>query len=299
MSTVILLVITGLGLGALYFLIASGLSLIFGLMDVLNFAHGAFLALGAYGTWWAAGHLPGAGPDGFGFLLAVAFGVGAGTLAATLVELCVIRPLYGRHREQILATVGLSLAVPALIQAVWGADPLTFPEPGLVSGTVAVLGVNIPRDRFLLILAAAAVFAALRLFNSRTRYGLVVRAGVQDRAMVTALGIDVRRSFTLVFAIGGAAAALAGALGGLYFGVVTPTQGMSLLVFAFIVVVIGGTASLTGCAIAAVAVGLIQQFANYYTVAGLGDIAVVIVLALVLLTRQGGLTAKKSAERVA
>ncbi|WP_019609568.1 branched-chain amino acid ABC transporter permease [Nocardiopsis sp. CNS-639] len=261
MSTVVLLVITGLGLGALYFLIASGLSLIFGLMDVLNFAHGAFLALGAYGTWWAAEHLPGAGPDGFGFLLAVAFGVGAGTLAATLVELCVIRPLYGRHREQILATVGLSLAVPALIQAVWGADPLTFPKPELVSGTAAVLGVNIPRDRFLLILAAAAVFAALWLFNSRTRYGLVVRAGVQDRAMVTALGIDVRRSFTLVFAIGGAAAALAGALGGLYFGVVTPTQGMSLLVFAFI--------------------------------------AVVIVLALVLLTRQGGLTAKKSAERVA
>ncbi|ASU56073.1 branched-chain amino acid ABC transporter permease [Nocardiopsis dassonvillei] len=299
MSTVVLLVITGLGLGALYFLIASGLSLIFGLMDVLNFAHGAFLALGAYGTWWAAEHLPGAGPDGFGFLLAVAFGVGAGTLAATLVELCVIRPLYGRHREQILATVGLSLAVPALIQAVWGADPLTFPKPELVSGTAAVLGVNIPRDRFLLILAAAAVFAALWLFNLRTRYGLVVRAGVQDRAMVTALGIDVRRSFTLVFAIGGAAAALAGALGGLYFGVVTPTQGMSLLVFAFIVVVIGGTASLTGCAIAAVAVGLIQQFANYYTVAGLGDIAVVIVLALVLLTRQGGLTAKKSAERVA
>ncbi|WP_017570137.1 branched-chain amino acid ABC transporter permease [Nocardiopsis halotolerans] len=299
MSTVILLVVTGFGLGALYFLIASGLSLIFGLMDVLNFAHGAFLAIGAYGTWWAANFLPGAGPDGLGFLLAVTFGVAAGTLAATLVELCVIRPLYGRHREQILATVGLSLAVPALIQAVWGADPLTFPKPELVSGTVSLLDVHIPRDRFLLILAAVAVFTVLWLFNSRTRYGLIVRAGVQDRAMVTALGIDVRRSFTLVFAIGGAAAALAGSLGGLYFGVVTPTQGLSLLVFAFIVVVIGGTTSLTGCAIASVAVGLIQQFANYYTVAGLGDIAVVIVLALVLLTRQGGLTSKKSAERVA
>lgn len=117
--------------------------------------------------------------------------------------------------------------------------------------------------------------------------------------MVTALGIDVRKSFTLVFAIGGAAAALAGALGGLYFGVVTPTQGMSLLIFAFIVVVIGGTTSLTGCAIASVTVGLIQQFANYYTAAGLGDIAVVAVLAVVLLTRQGGLTSRKSAERVA
>ncbi|MGQ4270560.1 branched-chain amino acid ABC transporter permease [Nocardiopsis changdeensis] len=299
MSTVVLLIVTGLGLGALYFLIASGLSLIFGLMDVLNFAHGAFLALGAYGTWWAANFLPGADPDGPGFLLALVFGVAAGTLAATLVELCVIRPLYGRHREQILATVGLSLATPALLQAVWGADPLTFPKPDLVRGTVEVLGASIPRDRLLLILAAAALFTALWLFNSRTRYGLIVRAGVQDRAMVTALGIDVRRSFTLVFAIGGAAAALAGALGGLYYGVVTPTQGMSLLIFAFIVVVIGGTTSLTGCAIASVTVALVQQFANYYTVAGLGDIAVVIVLALVLLTRQGGLAAKKSAERVA
>ncbi|HJE61751.1 MAG TPA: branched-chain amino acid ABC transporter permease [Nocardiopsis listeri] len=299
MSTVVLLIVTGLGLGALYFLIASGLSLIFGLMDVLNFAHGAFLAIGAYGTWWAAQYLPGAGPDGVGFLLAMVFGVAAGTLAAVMVELCVIRPLYGRHREQILATVGLSLAVPALIQAIWGADPRTFPKPELVSGTLSLLGVNVPKDRYLLILAAIVVFVALWLFNSRTRYGLIVRAGVQDRAMVTALGIDVRKSFTLVFAIGGAAAALAGSLGGLYFGVVTPTQGMSLLIFAFIVVVIGGTTSLTGCAIASVTVGLIQQFANYYTVAGLGDIAVVAVLAAVLLTRQGGLTAKKSAERVA
>ncbi|MDE3723376.1 branched-chain amino acid ABC transporter permease [Nocardiopsis sp. N85] len=299
MSTVVLLIVTGLGLGALYFLIASGLSLIFGLMDVLNFAHGAFLAIGAYGTWWAAGFLPGAGPDGPGFLLALTFGVAAGTLAATLVELCVIRPLYGRHREQILATVGLSLAVPALLQAIWGADPLTFPKPRAVRGTVDLLGAHIPKDRVLLILVAVALFTALWLFNSRTRYGLIVRAGVQDRAMVTALGIDVRRSFTLVFAIGGAAAALAGALGGLYYGVVTPTQGMSLLIFAFIVVVIGGTTSLTGCAIASVTVALVQQFANYYTVAGLGDIAVVIVLAVVLLTRQGGLAAKKSAERVA
>ncbi|GAA3723141.1 branched-chain amino acid transport system permease protein [Spinactinospora alkalitolerans] len=289
MSTFVLLVVTGLGLGALYFLIASGLSLIFGLMDVLNFAHGAFLSIGAYGTWWAAAHLPGAGGDGPGFLLAVAFGVAAGTLAATAVELGVIRPLYGRHREQILVTVGLSLATPALLQAVWGADPLPFPRPELVSGTLPVLGAAIPRDRFLLIVAAAAVLLALKAFGSRTRYGLIVRAGVQDRSMVTALGIDVRTAFTLVFAIGGAAAALAGALGGLYFGVVTPTQGVSLLIFAFIVVVIGGTTSVTGCAVASVAVGLVQQFANYYTVSGLGDIAVVAVLAAVLLTRGGGL----------
>lgn len=298
MSTVVLLLATGLGLGALYFLVASGLSLIFGLMDVLNFAHGAFLTVGGYAAWWASVHLPWAASGGWGFLAAVAFGTAAGTVAALLVELLVIRPLYGHHREQILVTVGLSLAVPALVQGIWGADPLTFPRPDIAQGTVGVLGAAVPRDRLLLVAVAAAVLAGLLLFVRRTRYGLIVRAGVEDRAMVTALGIDVRTAFTLVFAIGGAAASLAGALGGLYFGVVTPTQGVSLLIFAFIVVVIGGTASITGCAAASVTVAMIQQFANYYTVAGLGDIAVVAVLAAVLLARQGGLT-KKTAERVA
>ncbi|KIH97902.1 ABC transporter permease [Streptomonospora alba] len=298
MSTVVLLLATGLGLGALYFLVASGLSLIFGLMDVLNFAHGAFLTVGGYAAWWASVHLSWAAGGGWGFLAAVAFGTAAGTVAALLVELLVIRPLYGHHREQILVTVGLSLAVPALVQGIWGADPLTFPRPDIAQGTVGVLGAAVPRDWLLLVAVAAAVLAGLLLFVRRTRYGLIVRAGVEDRAMVTALGIDVRTAFTLVFAIGGAAASLAGALGGLYFGVVTPTQGVSLLIFAFIVVVIGGTASITGCAAASVTVAMIQQFANYYTVAGLGDIAVVAVLAAVLLTRQGGLT-KKTAERVA
>ena len=177
MSTVVLLVDRA-RLGALYFLIASGLSLIFGLMDVLNFAHGAFLTIGAYATWWASVYLPGAGGDGVGFLVAVAFGVAAGTLAATLVELGVIRPLYGRHREQILVTVGLSLAVPALVQAIWGADPLPFPRPELVSGTVTLLGAAIPptgsADA-----VAALVLAGLLLFGTRTRYGLIVRAGVR------------------------------------------------------------------------------------------------------------------------
>jgi branched-chain amino acid transport system permease protein len=107
--------------------------------------------------------------------------------------------------------------------------------------------------------------------------------------MVTALGIDVRKAFTIVFAIGGAAAALAGALAGMYFGSVTPALGGSLLIFAFIVVVIGGTGSVLGCALAAVLVGLVQQFANYYAAAGVGEASVVLLLAVVLLVRPGGL----------
>lgn len=293
MATLVLLTFTGLGLGALYFLVASGLSLIFGLMDVLNFAHGALLSVGAYGTWWAAsGHLPGAGSGGSGFLLAVAFGTAVGTLAAVLLELVVIRPLYTRPREQILATVGVGLALPALLSAVWGADARPFDGPEALAGTFGVLGARVPVDRLVLIAAAVVVLVVLKLFLAHTRYGLVVRAGVEDRAMVTALGIDVRKAFTLVFALGGAAAALAGALGGLYFGAVDPGQGTSLLIFAFVVVVMGGMGSLTGAALASVAVGLVHQFANYYTTAGLGDLSVVVLLAVLLLTRPRGLTGR-------
>ncbi|MFI0720862.1 branched-chain amino acid ABC transporter permease [Streptomyces sp. NPDC021224] len=293
MSTVVLLAVTGLGLGALYFLVASGLSLIFGLMDVLNFAHGALLSIGAYGSWWAAsGHVPGAGPGGAGFVLAVAFGTAVGTLAAVVLELLLIRPLYERPREQVLATVGVGLAVPALLSAVWGSDARPFPGPQALSGTFGLLGARIPVNRLVLVGAALLVLAGLRLFLGRTRHGLVVRAGVEDRAMVTALGVDVRRAFTLVFAIGGAAAALGGALGGLYYGSVDPGQGTSLLIFAFVVVVMGGMGSVSGAALAAAGVGLVQQFANYYTASGLGDLAVVVLLAALLLLRPGGLTGR-------
>jgi branched-chain amino acid transport system permease protein len=291
-STVVLLTITGLGLAALYFLVASGLSLIFGLMGVLNFAHGAFLTIGAYGTWWAAGNLPGAGATGWGFVYAVAFGVAVGTLVAAVVELALIRPLYERHIEQVLVTVGLSLALVALVRAIWGADPRPFPRPEIARGTTSLLGANVPNDRFLLIATAIVVLVAVLAFLRFTRFGLVIRAGVENRTMVTALGIDVRRAFTLVFAIGGAFAALAGALGGIYLGSISPGQGTSLLIFAFIVVVIGGMSSITGTAVAAVLVGLVQQFANYYAASGVGDLSVVLLLAVVLLTRPGGLTAR-------
>jgi branched-chain amino acid transport system permease protein len=292
MTTVVLLTVTGLGLAALYFLVASGLSLIFGLMGVLNFAHGAFLTIGAYGTWWAAGNLPGAGATGWGFVLAVLFGVAVGTLVAVLIELALIRPLYERHIEQVLVTVGLSLALVALVRAIWGADPRPFPRPEFARGTTSVFGANVPNDRFLLIGSAVVVLLAVLAFLRYTRYGLIIRAGVENRSMVTALGIDVRKAFTLVFAIGGAFAALAGALGGVYLGSISPHQGTSLLIFAFIVVVIGGMSSITGTAMSAVLVGLVQQFANYYLASGVGDLSVVLLLAVVLLARPGGLTAR-------
>lgn len=283
MTTVILLAVTGLGLAALYFLVASGLSLVFGLADVLNFAHGLFLSAGAYVTWWTSAYVP--------LWLALLLGVLAGVIAGVLVELILIRPLYSRTIEQVLVTVGLSLAGVALLQAVFGADARPFPRPSWASGVVSILGARIPVDRFVLIVAAVLVFLGLMAFLRYTRYGLIVRAGVENREMVSALGIDVRKAFTLVFAIGGGAAALAGALAGIYFSTVSPTTGSSLLIFAFIVVVIGGMGSVPGSALAAVLVGLLQQFVNYYGTSGAGDVCVVALLAAVLLWRPKGLAA--------
>ncbi|GHG45360.1 branched-chain amino acid ABC transporter permease [Sinomonas cellulolyticus] len=285
MSTVILLTVTGLGLGALYFLVASGLSLIYGLMGVLNFAHGSFLTLGAFLGWEVARRL---GADSWWvFLLSLLVGAGAGAAVAAVTELALIRPLYLRHIEQVLVTVGLGLATVALFDGIWGTDAVYIGGPAWFKDTTDVLGAKVPNDRFVAIICAAAVLAGLVLFLKRTRYGLIIRAGVENRAMVTALGIDVRKAFTLVFAIGGAAAGLGGVLASHYFGYVSPLLGGSLLIFAFIVTVIGGLGSLTGAAIASVGVAVLQQFANFYF--GIGDFIVVLALAVVLLVRPRGL----------
>jgi branched-chain amino acid transport system permease protein len=289
MSTFVLLTITGLGLGALYFLIASGLSLIYGLMGVLNFAHGAFITVGAYAMWFTESKL-GGWPIWPRFLFASVVGLVVGGVFAALVEIVLIRPLYRRHIEQVLVTVGLGLSTVALVVAIWGNDARPVPAPSWFGDTTTFLGAHIPNDRFLLIGAALVVLLALTAFLRKTRYGLIIRAGVENRAMVTALGIDVRKAFTLVFAIGGIAAALAGVLGNVYFTTVDPNQGTSLLIFAFIVVVIGGLGSLRGTAVAAVVVGLVQQYANYYASSGLGDLSVVLLLGLVLLVRPRGLS---------
>lgn len=291
MSTVILLLITGLGLGALYFLVASGLSLIYGLMGVLNFAHGSFLTLAAFLGWETARSL---GADSWVSLFA-ALGVGAvtGAVFAAGTEFLLIRRLYERHIEQVLVTVGLALATVALFDGIWGTDPQFIRGPAWLAETTEILGARVPNNRFLLIAVAVLVLAAIVLFLRYTRFGLVIRAGVENRSMVTALGIDVRRAFTVVFAIGGAAAGIGGVLASHYFGYVSPQLGGSLLIFAFIVTVIGGLGSLPGAALASVLVAVLQQFANFY-LAGTGDLMVVLLLAVVLLLRPSGLFGRRA-----
>ncbi|BDZ53574.1 branched-chain amino acid ABC transporter permease [Agromyces marinus] len=289
MDTLILLLVTGLGLGALYFLVASGLSLIYGLMGVLNFAHGAFLTIAAFLGWEVGRRIS----DGTwtGLVISAVVGILVGATVAVLTEVLIIRRLYERHIEQALVTVGISLAAVALFEGIWGTDPIYTDRPAWLTQTTEILGARIPNDRFLLIACAALVLGGIVLFLRRTRYGLIIRAGVENRNMVTALGIDVRRSFTLVFAIGGAAAGLGGVLASVYYGYVSAHLGSILLIFAFIVTVIGGLGSLTGAAIASVLVAVLQQFANFF-LGGTGDLVVVVLLAAVLLIRPRGLMGK-------
>jgi branched-chain amino acid transport system permease protein len=222
------------------------------------------------------------------FLLSALAGLVMGGIFAALVELVLIRPLYTRHIEQVLVTVGLQLAFVAIVRATWGPDAKAFTVPAWLHETTDIAGAHIPNDRWVEIATAAAVLTLLQLVLRRTRYGLIIRAGVENRAMVQALGIDVRKAFTLVFAVGGVAAAIAGVLSGVYFNVVAPEQGTSLLIFAFIVVVIGGLGSIGGSAVAAVVVGLTQQYTNYYASAGVGDMVVVLLLGIVLMIRPRG-----------
>ena len=290
MDTFILIGITGIGLGALYFLIAAGLSLIYGLMGVLNFAHGSFLTVGAFVGFWVASKM------GFEttmpeFILAmIVGGLGAG-LFALLIEQLLITRLYERHIDQALVTVGVALVVGAVLGGWFGNDLRMFPTPAWFLTAIDIGGAKIPADRIVYIATAVLLLTANWALLKFTRIGLIIRAGVENRNMVNALGINVRRAFSTVFFLGGFAAGVGGVLVSVYSNGVSPLIAGTYLIYGFIVVVIGGMGSVPGSFLAAMLIGVIRQFANYYTT-GLGDFVVVILLAVVLLIRPQGLLGK-------
>ena len=257
-------------------------------MGVLNFAHGAFMLAGAYAGWLTMRGLPASLSVGARLVaVVVAAAVVVGALIGLVVEVVLIRPLYRHHIQQVLVTVGLSLAGVAAVQGIWGSDPARWRSlRGLAAATTRSPAPALPNDRFLFIVAAGLLFAGLMALLHFTRLGLVIRAGVENRTMVEALGINVQRTFTVVF-VDRRRRRRPGrsARRRLRQQRLARARAASLLIFAFIVVVIGGMGSLTGTAVAAVAVGLVQQLANYYAASGVGDLSVVLLLALVLLLR--------------
>ena len=290
METFILIGITGIGLGALYFLVASGLSLIYGLMGVLNFAHGGFLTVGAFVGFWVASKT-GFETSMSEFILAMLVGGLAAGLFALLIEQLLITRLYDRHIDQALVTVGVSLAVGAVLGGWFGNDLRMFPAPMWFLSAIDVGGAKIPADRVVYIATAVLLLVGNWALLKFTRIGLIIRAGVENRNMVNALGINVRRAFSTVFFLGGFAAGVGGVLVSVYSNGVSPLIAGTYLIYGFIVVVIGGMGSVPGSFIAAMMIGVIRQFANYYAT-GLGDFVVVILLAAVLLIRPQGLLGK-------
>lgn len=228
------------------------------------------------------------------FILAMLIGgLGAG-LFALLVEQLLITKMYNRVIDQALVTVGVALVVGALLGGWFGNDLIQFPVPAWFLTGVNFYGAIIPADRFLYIATAIILLIANWALLKYTRIGLIIRAGVENRTMVAALGINVRRAFSTVFFLGGFAAGVGGVLVAVYSNGVSPLIAGQYLIYGFIVVVIGGMGSVPGSFLAAMLIGVIRQFANYY-VTGLGDFVVVILLAGVLLIRPQGLLGKVAA----
>jgi branched-chain amino acid transport system permease protein len=267
--TWITLTAAGLAMGMIVFIIASGLTLIFGLMDVLNFGHGVFIALGAFVAVSVMGAMPdwtnadslayNLGAIGIAMLAAMAV---AGTIG-TLFERVLVRVVYGQHLKQILITMGGMVVGEELIKVFWGPQQIPLPLPGALRGSVLLGDAAIEKYRLIAVVVGLAVFATLVLVLNRTKLGLLIRAGVQDREMVESLGYRIRRLFIGVFIAGSALAGLGGVMWGLYQQNVIPQMGAQVNVLIFIVIIIGGLGSTAGCFLGALLVGLLANYTGF------------------------------------
>jgi branched-chain amino acid transport system permease protein len=266
-STWLTLTVAGIAMGLIIFVIASGLTLVFGLMDVLNFGHGVFIALGAFVATTVMGAALGANLSGFAavFLAMLAAMVLAGAVGWAF-ERVIVRPVYGMHLKQILITMGGMIVGEEIIKVIWGPLPVPLPLPDELRGAW-LLGPGgeaaIEKYRVLAAAIGLVVFAAVAFTLNRTKIGLLIRAGVQDREMVEALGYRIRRLFVGVFVAGSALAGLGGVMWGLYQQTITPQIGAQVNVLIFIVIIIGGLGSTFGCFVGALLVGLTANYVGF------------------------------------
>ena len=277
--------LNGIVQGVIYALVAAGLTLIFGMLDIPNFAHGAFYALGAYVAFTVV-----ASTGDFWLAIAVVPLVVAGL--GLLVDAFAMRRLArAGHVYQILFTLGLVLIVQEAIVLIWGADPTSVDVPRGLDGGVPLGVVSFPYYRLFLVAASALVIGVVWLGLERTKYGAIIRAGIDDPEMVDCIGIDVQRLFTIVFGIGVGLAGLAGALilpirGG------QPAMGQELMAISFAVVVIGGLGSYLGAVVGGIFVGLTQAIMTIVYPAA-SEVAIFAAMALVILVRPQGLFGKR------
>ncbi len=288
------IVLSGLYQGMLFFLVAAGLAIVFGLLDVLNLAQWAFFMVCAdvgFGVYRLIGPQMAVGMR---FLAALAAALGVGAFLGALVERWLIRPLYIRPTFQIVLTLGLALVLREAVRTIYGPAgliPITPPE-GL-QGTVPIFGATFERYRLFIIGMGFIIMGSVLTLLHRTRLGIIIRAGVEDREMVQALGIPIQRIFTLVFALGSAIATLGGIIAAPYIGAY-PEMGDVFLLNAIIVVVLGGMGSFEGTAVASLLVGVARATAEQVSLDYLGtpllaSVSILLIMILVLLIRPSGL----------
>ncbi len=286
-SLLMLQLVTGVALGAVYALLAIGLSLIFGMLTVVNFAHGAFFMVGAFlgvyflgltGNFWLA------------LVIAPLITGGIGLLA----ERFLVRPLYGRGIDYpLLLTFGLSYVLIDVVRATFGIEGLPSSTPSALRGAVNLGFGHFPLYRLFLIAATAVVVLALWLFLEKTRYGLIIRAGSRDAEIVRVLGVDISRVWWLVFGLGTAIAGLSGVLAA-PTRAVNPEMGIPVLAESFVVTVVGGMGSLPGAVVAGILVGVVFSMTALLAPA-YAEMSIFVLMALVLLVRPQGFFGKAGA----
>lgn len=258
MKLFVLTALNGLTLAALYFLVASGFTLVFGLMRTINLAHGSLYLLGAYVGWSVA--------DASGsWFLGVAVGFLSMAVAGVILQLAVFRYMEGQDLRQTLVTIGLSIVLADLMLATWGGTTYQFITPDWLYGATPVPLVRAYSTYRLVLLGTAIVIGVLLwLFLNRTRLGMMIRAGVDDRDMLSASGVNVQLVFTVTFAIGAGLAGFAGVVGGTALSI-APGEDVRYLLASLVVVIVGGMGSVTGAAIGALLIGLAEQFGLAYS----------------------------------
>ncbi|MCV6904208.1 MAG: branched-chain amino acid ABC transporter permease [Achromobacter xylosoxidans] len=268
-STWMTLTFAGLAMGMIIFIVASGMTLVFGLMDVLNFGHGLFIAIGAYMAATVLGSMSDWTQSGSLWLnvAAVLPAMIVGMLVAGAVgvafERVIVRPVYGQHLKQILITMGGMIIGEEIIKMLWGPQTLSLPLPDALRGALLVGDAAIEKFRIVALVVGVAVLGGMLWLLNRTKLGLLIRAGVEDREMVESLGYRIRHLFVGVFVAGSMLAGLGGVLWGLYQQSIVPQLGAQVNVLIFIVIMIGGLGSTVGCLIGALLVGLMANYTGF------------------------------------
>lgn len=299
MSSWVTLTVASLAMGMMIFIMASGLTLVFGLMDVLNFGHGAFIAVGAYVATLVL--LPLAGWMQADLLLsnlavlvpAVLLSMAVSGALGAVVERVLILPVYGQHLKQILMTTGGLIVAEQSLYALWGPQIIPLPLPTSLRGSFIIGDIAIAKYRLLAMLVGLIVFLAIQLVLNRTKIGLLIRAGVENREMVESLGYHVRRLFLGVFMAGSALAGLGGVMWALYREEVHASMGDDLTVLIFIVVIIGGLGSVGGCFIGALLVAMVANYGGFL-VPKLALVSNILLMVAILMWRPRGFYAVTS-----